>query len=171
MKRTFIVILAVALVVVASGCGNVAEKASEKAAEKIVEKSLEQQSGGDVDVDLSDEGGSVKIQSEEGTINIGGGEVPEGIGVPFPKGGNVSMSMETPDGATVMLQYPGADFDEIVAFYQDWADSSSEDFENVSYSASDLKSESWVSDSTSIQVQTCQTDEGDGVCVTVVANK
>jgi len=172
MKRMVAWMLVAVVAVAAAGCGGVAEKASQKAAEKIIEKSIENESGGNVDVNLSDEGGTVKIESEEGSVSIGGGEIPASIDVPFPDGGNVTLSVEAADGATVMVEYPGADFDEIAAFYQKWTDDSSEEFEKVTYSAGDLKSESWTSGATTIAVQTCSTSDGkDGVCVSVNVSK
>ncbi len=54
------------------GCGAAAEKVSEKATEKMVE----QQTGGNVDID-TDGDGSVEIETEDGSMSFGTGEVPE----------------------------------------------------------------------------------------------
>lgn len=54
-----------------------------KAAEKLSEGAVEQQTGGEVDVDSD---GNVKIETDEGSLSVGTGEVPDGwpddIGLP-----------------------------------------------------------------------------------------
>jgi hypothetical protein len=57
---------AVALATLAAGCGRIAERATEEA----VERAVEADTGGDVDVDFSDDG--IAIQSDEGdfTLNV-----------------------------------------------------------------------------------------------------
>lgn len=69
------VIATVALAATASllaGCGAAAEKVSEKA----TEKAIEQQTGGKVDIDSSGDR-SVDIETEDGSMTLGGGEIPE----------------------------------------------------------------------------------------------
>ncbi|MBK6858286.1 MAG: hypothetical protein IPG97_17475 [Microthrixaceae bacterium] len=75
MNRTTSHVAAAAAAVVAlilSGCGAAAEKAGEKATEQI----LEEQIGGNVDIDTAGDG-SVEIETEEGSASFGTGEVPE----------------------------------------------------------------------------------------------
>jgi hypothetical protein len=54
------------------GCG----AAAEKAAEKATEQAIEEQTGGDVDIDTSGDG-SVEIETEDGSMSLGTGEIPE----------------------------------------------------------------------------------------------
>jgi hypothetical protein len=44
--------------------------------EKATEKAIEQQTGGKVDIDTSGDG-SVDIETEEGSVSLGGGEIPD----------------------------------------------------------------------------------------------
>lgn len=64
----FIAVLALALVL--SACG----KSEEKAAETLAEQALEANSGQDVDVDIEDDGQTVTIQTEEGTLKQSSGD-------------------------------------------------------------------------------------------------
>ena len=66
---TCLLIMVLALSVLASGCG----KASEMAAEKAAEKAIESASGGEVKVDLSNDG--VKVDSKDGSSSfLSGGD-------------------------------------------------------------------------------------------------
>lgn len=62
----------VVIALILSGCGAAAEKASEKATEQI----LEEQIGGNVDIDTGGDG-SVEIETDEGSASFGTGDVPE----------------------------------------------------------------------------------------------
>lgn len=77
-----------------AGCGQVAEKVGEEAAEKAIE----QGSGGDVQLDLEDD--SIKIEGEDGSLSIGGGEMPEDFPseVTLPPGGTVVAGSSFQDG-------------------------------------------------------------------------
>lgn len=100
----------------ASACDAVADSVAENVAEGIAE----QAAGGDVDIDVDEDGGNVRIESSEGTLDIGGGELPEGFpaDLPLPDGHEVqsSMSQGNADAATlfVTVTAPGT-FDDVVA--------------------------------------------------------
>ena len=74
MNRTpsHVAAAAVVIALILSGCGAAAEKASEKATEQI----LEEQIGGNVDIDTGGDG-SVEIETDEGSESFGTGDVPE----------------------------------------------------------------------------------------------
>lgn len=74
MNRTpsHVAVAAVVIALILSGCGAAAEKASEKATEQI----LEEQIGGNVDIDTGGDG-SVEIETDEGSASFGTGDVPE----------------------------------------------------------------------------------------------
>ncbi|MCB0989056.1 MAG: hypothetical protein H6519_11065 [Microthrixaceae bacterium] len=74
MNRTpsHVAAAAVVIALILSGCGAAAEKASEKATEQI----LEEQIGGNVDIDTGGDG-SVEIETDEGSASFGTGDVPE----------------------------------------------------------------------------------------------
>jgi hypothetical protein len=165
MRKAMMIWLAVLLVVPLTGCA--------KAAEKVTEKAIENASGGDANVDLSDNGGTVKIETSEGSATYGGGEIPDSIDVSFPSGGTVMVSTEASTGASVMVQYEGGNFDDIVASFQNWVDNSGDEYEPMTVTAGGVKSQTWASDSTTIGVQTCSSESGemDSVCVYVTVDK
>jgi len=74
MNRTpsHVAAAAVVIALILSGCGAAAEKASEKATEQI----LEEQIGGNVDIDTGGDG-SVEIETDEGSASFGTGDVPD----------------------------------------------------------------------------------------------
>ncbi|MDH3248721.1 MAG: hypothetical protein OEQ47_07155 [Acidimicrobiia bacterium] len=107
-----------ALGLVLGGCGS--------AAEEIVERAAEANGGGDVEIELDDEGGEFVIESDGGTqtVNIGDGDLPEGLITPIPDGYEVvaSSALEQADGrfVTAILVYPGGDIEQIAAHFDDY---------------------------------------------------
>jgi hypothetical protein len=165
VKKVVTIGLVALLAMAVTGCG--------KAAEKVAEKAIENASGGDANVDISGNGGTVQIQTDEGSATYGGGAIPGAIDVSFPSGGNVVVSTDTSTEASVMVQYDGGNFEDIVASFQGWVDDSSEQFEAASITASGIQSQTWSSDTTTIAVQTCASESGsmDSVCVYVTVEK
>ncbi|MFZ0491986.1 MAG: hypothetical protein WAM81_02180 [Acidimicrobiia bacterium] len=165
MRKAIVMWLALLLVVPLTGCA--------KAAEKVAEKTIENASGGDANVDLSNNGGTVKIETSEGSATYGGGEIPGSIDITFPSGGTVLVSTDSATEASVMVQYEGANFDDIVASFQNWVDDSGDEYEPMSVTAGGVQSQTWASESTTIGVQTCSSESGemDAVCVYVTVEK
>jgi hypothetical protein len=123
--------------------------ACQSAAENITERIVEQADGvGDVDIDL--DSGEIKVETDDGEITIGGGEVPDGFAIPFPDGYQVTSVFTNDESQAVSLAYPGADFDEIVSFYADWTASDSSDWSNSTSSISGddgtINSSNWFAD-------------------------
>ncbi len=110
VKRIVIGLIAGALVLTACAA----------ASETLTEKALEQIDGVDgVDIDI--DSGKVSVETDDGKITIGGGEVPDNFGVPLPEGNYEVLSVFTSDeSSSVSLAYPGADFDTIVAHFENW---------------------------------------------------
>jgi len=76
---TAVVSLAIFMLFSVSGCFNLGQKVAEKITEEAVEKAIESE-GGEAEVDIGEEG--VSIKTDEGEMTYGGGaELPEG----FPK--------------------------------------------------------------------------------------
>lgn len=74
-----VISMAIFMLFSVSGCFNLGQKVAEKVTEKAVEKAIESE-GGEAEVDIGEEG--VSIKTEEGEVTVGGGtELPEG----FPK--------------------------------------------------------------------------------------
>ncbi len=85
-----------------AGCGAAAEKASEKATEKMIE----QQTGGKVDID-TDGDGSVEIETEDGSMALGSGEIPkewpDEIPLPDDLQVQAGTTMDSSDGRLVSI--------------------------------------------------------------------
>ena len=62
------VLAAVALAVVATGCGNLVERATEEAVERAVEEAVESDTGGNVDVEFNEDG--ISVESDEGDFSL-----------------------------------------------------------------------------------------------------
>lgn len=179
MKKIMVLATVLVLGLAATGCGNAAEKVTQKAAEKITEKAIEQSGGGTVDIQQSGSGDDqvVKVETEEGTMSFGGGELPSDLTIPVPDGGKVTASLSMADNITVSLTYPKGDYDKIVKFYEDWAKSGN--FQKNSYESSSdgeaVHSVTWFSeegDSGVTVTDDCTDDAGDpAVCVVVNQSK
>jgi hypothetical protein len=77
MKRILFVMLIAFLVFGLIACG---QSMGEQAVENMLEQMIEEESGGDVDVDISDDGDTVSFESDEGEVTIEGDEG----GMPWP---------------------------------------------------------------------------------------
>lgn len=162
-------IMIVVLALVAAGCGSAIEGLTEEAIERGLEASGEDV--GDVDIDLDEDSGEFRVESDDGTFSVGGGEVPDGLELDLPDGGEVVSSLTTPDLVQVSLQYPGGQFDDLVDFYDqrlaDW-DRSESTFTN---DGTEIRNVSWRGEEnqTFAQVVTCFDTDGEATlaCVTV----
>lgn len=96
-SRTVPFAVAIVAAFASVSCGAAAEKASEKATEQMIES----QTGGDVDVDTDGEG-KVDIETEDGSLSFGTGELPEDWpeDITVPKGIEIlsSTAMDASDG-------------------------------------------------------------------------
>lgn len=96
-----------------TGCSAMADKAGEK----VAEKGMEAAGGGGVDID-SEGDGKVTIESDEGSLEVGGSDLPDGFpdDVPLPDDFEIeaAMSMGTADNQTftVRMTSPDADVDQ-----------------------------------------------------------
>jgi hypothetical protein len=143
MKRIALGFVALALILTA--CQSV----SENIAESITEKALEGVEGVD-GVNIDTDSGQVSIETEDGAITIGGGEMPDGFAIPAPDGYKVT-SVFTSDGtSSVSLAYDEGDFAAIEAFYDDWTASQPSEWSKSSSSISGdngtLDSANWSDD-------------------------
>lgn len=117
IRRRIAVATLLPMAFVAAACSSASEKIGEKAAEKAAENALEQEGGGNVDIDTKD--GSVKIETKDGTFEsdgdgnfkaegkdgtiTGGTSMPDGWpeDVPLPDGVEVTYGSSTPQGMSV----------------------------------------------------------------------
>lgn len=146
--RQGLVVLAATAMVLLGGCGG--EEAGEQIGEQLVEKAAEQE-GQDVDVDI--EGDTVKVETSEGTVEMGTGEWPGNLpGDPPQIEGEVLTSTESPSGAFVSVQV-----DDASAAFADYVDQ--------------LEGEGWTIDQTSdAGAASTATLSKDGVKVQVIGD-
>lgn len=109
MKKLVLVVAAVAVLV--SAC--------QSASEQLTEQILEQQDGVD-NVEFDADSGEVSVETEDGSITIGGGEVPAGFPVPFPDGYEVTSVFDSEGDSSVAVLYSPDRYDELVSFYENW---------------------------------------------------
>ena len=109
-----------------------------------------------------------------------GTELPEGLEIPVPDGGDVMTSVEMEDGVSVALSYDLNRFDELTGFYDDWTGSSGDEWASNSMSVDSgegtQRMEMWTDSGTGtmIMVADCadgsgdaSSDESNAVCVSI----
>lgn len=118
MKRAWILLLAIVLVLGLAGC----KSAEEKVAEKITESLL---SDSDAKVDIEDGGDSITIETDEGetTISGGGDELPDDFPRDFPIDDDYentgSSSVTGPDATAFYVNLEtDDDFDKVYEWYK-----------------------------------------------------
>jgi len=120
MSKIRLFVVLVVLATAAAGCA----RAVEDALEGAVERQLEEESGsGNVNVDLNEDDGSVSIETDEGSIEIGGAEIPNDFPLPLPEDYEVvSVVTQTGEaaGTLVTLGFDPVDFDVVAAMYEDF---------------------------------------------------
>lgn len=168
MKKVLLVIAAVALMV--SAC--------QSASEQLTEQILEQQDGVS-DVEFDSDSGQVSIETDEGSISIGGGDIPAGFAIPFPDGYDVASVFDTDSDTAVSTTFPSDRYDEIVAFYDDWTAGQSGEWNRSSntFDSADgqtIRSTSWLADGIQVGAVDCPSFDSEGeyqVCVSAAVAK
>jgi hypothetical protein len=165
MKR-FTVVL-VAMVLVLAAC--------QSAGEQLSEQVLEQVDGVD-DVDINTDTGEVNVVTDDGSLTIGGGEIPDGFPIPAPDGYEVLAVFMAEDEGSVSLLYPQDRFDELTSFYMDWVGSQPEEWSSSTntFNTADgetVRNHSWFSDTGSAVVSDCSgglSSDINMACVTLI---
>ncbi len=119
MAKFRLMIVLVVLALVAVGCG----KAAENIIEGAIENQLEEEGGGDVDVNLDEDDGSISIETDEGSMNIGGTDVPDDFPLPLPDYEEVvGVVTQTGDFASSMVTvtFDPDDFEDVAELYGDF---------------------------------------------------
>lgn len=120
-------ILAAAAALALAGCGSIGDQVNERIAEEVVERAAESGSDGDVDFDVDTDGGSVTIETDEGTYTSGSDELPDGFpeSMPVPDDlpvvGSMSGAGDGGDGFFVQLTAEEVSpkvYEDLVAFYE-----------------------------------------------------
>lgn len=158
-----------------SACGNVAETVAEQVAE--------QAGGGNVEIDIDDDGSNVSIETDEGSMEIGSDlELPEDLAVEVPGGGSVTSVFDFDTDISVVVSYDIGEFDDLIDFYADWTANESEEFQasTSEFDSADgisFRTAAWFGeDGTAINLTSCRSaesteDEPDAVCLTITQPK
>lgn len=103
----------------ASGCDLITEKITQKVTEKAIEHTLEQQTGGDVQVDTNK--GSVSLKSDKGSVEINreGAKLPDNWpkDVPIYPGAKITMTISNDEQHVLSLETTDSP-EQAVAFYK-----------------------------------------------------
>jgi hypothetical protein len=165
MKRFAVVLLG--MVFVLAAC--------QSAGEQLSEQLIEQVDGVD-DVNINSDTGEVNVVTDDGSITIGGGEIPDGFPIPAPDGYEVLAVFTSDSEGSVSLLYPQDRFDELSSFYVDWTGSQPGEWSNSTntFNTADgetVRNSSWFSDTSSVTVTDCsggQSSDIDMACVTLI---
>jgi hypothetical protein len=193
------VIAAFALLVAA--CSSASDVVADNVTEQLIEAGVE----GDVDVDVSGDGedmsinvesedgdfsidvsgdgddATIEMETEDGSIVVGSGaELPDGLEIPVPDGGDVMTSVAAEGMVLVSLTYDLGRFDEIVAFYEDWTAGSGDEWDpqSMSFDSGEgaQRNQMWIGtdNGDAISVGDCidvnvdaSTNEVNAACVTI----
>ena len=117
MRTRFLVML-IAIGLLTTACGNAAEDLVENA----IENAIESEGGGDVNIDIDEDGGSASIETDEGSIQIGGGDIPADFPLPIPDyeevAGVVTSDQEGTESTQIILSFDPDDIDEVADLYE-----------------------------------------------------
>ena len=131
---------AVAIAVVAAGCGSVSDRVGEGLVEELLEGS------GIEDVEIDQDDGSIifTVESEEGdqTFSIGD-DLPADFPFPLPDEYEVTTSFEVGDGDqkafSALLVIPADDFDKVTELYENFLNDEGFEVTKESMSAGDTR--------------------------------
>lgn len=122
MTRCRQTITCLALALLLSACG----KSDEKTGETLAEQALEATSGEDMDVDIDDEGQTVTVRTEQGTLKQSSGDnvaLPSDFpsDITLPDGHKVMSVMTMGPVTSVVLEVPGSASEVFADFKSDHA--------------------------------------------------
>ncbi|NNC91134.1 MAG: hypothetical protein HKN80_01445 [Acidimicrobiia bacterium] len=158
-----------------AACGNVAETVAEQIAEEA--------SGGNVEIDLDDEGANLSIETDDGSMEVGSDlEIPDALAVDVPGGGSVTTVFDFESELSVVVSYDIAEFDDHIDFYESWTGDQSEEFQasTSEFDSADgisFRTAAWFGDAgTAINLTSCRSaesteDDPDAVCLTITQSK
>lgn len=166
MRRLLVV--AAMLAVVAGGCASAAEELTEQIAENAA---------GVDNLEVDTESGEVSFDTDDGSVSIGGGDLPEGLPFQPPSGGDVVMSLVSDETIAVQLTYDIDRYDELDAAVTSYTDSADDEYAR-SDSTFDFgdgnmgRSSLWVSDDWAFTLGDCFSlasdgDSFDSACLTL----
>jgi hypothetical protein len=161
IRRIVVVLAALTLTLSACSGGDIAEEI------------LEGQEGvGDVEIDENNGSLVIEVEDEDGdgSVVIGGGQVPDGFPLPVPDGGTVAMSMSSDEGSSVTVTYPISEYDSLVSTYQSFVDSTGGDVTTMDSSAPRSKTWSVATDTDAYYITVSESDPDAIVTMIVGSN-
>jgi hypothetical protein len=105
-KALILILSVVAGGLVIYGVGsNLARVFNQKAAEKTAEKAIEQATGGEAQVDISKSGEKITVETEEGKLTIGEGQLPENFpqNMPIYPGSKITSTSSNDENQVVIF--------------------------------------------------------------------
>jgi hypothetical protein len=137
--------------------------------EELAEQIVESQEGVE-DVEIDSDSGEVNVESDEGSFTIGGGEIPDGFPIDVPVGGDVVALGDTEEATSLAMEFVGADYDDIAAFYEEWvANSGMEPVQDVQ--VSDPRGRAWTLQDGSDIYTISINEAGDWVALSIFVSK
>lgn len=155
-RRLALVLVAFGLVVVTACSGG-----------DIAEEIIESQEGvGDVEID--EESGEVSVETDDGNVVIGGGDIPDDFPIDVPAGGQVLGVIEQGENATVSLVYQES-FEQVSGYFSDWIGSSGVEVVNE-FESSTPQSVVWTlqDGEQGYSISVADLGDGGGVQVTLI---
>jgi hypothetical protein len=146
--------------------------------EVIAEQLAEQVDGVD-NVEIDSDTGEVRIETDDGSLSIGGGDLPDDFSVSLPDGYRVTSVYEAEGDSAVSVIYPPGGFDDVAQALDNWVDSqpgewrtSSTTFETAD--GETIRSMHWSAEKVNISVTDCpdftgDSSKSDSVCVNVIS--
>lgn len=86
-------------------------------------------------MEIDEDSGQIEIETDDGSVVLGGGDLPDGFPISVPDGGNVQSVLQSDEGTGVSISY-SSDFDEVKGFFQDWIDSNIDEVDSTIESSS-----------------------------------
>ncbi len=195
-KPVTLTALIMASLLIVTSCASATESLTENLTEEVIERAIESEADGDQDVEIDldfsgeNEEGSFQLDvtdenGDEGSLSLGGGEIPEDLIVPVPDGGTVIMSStEDSSEATYIYfinAYEEGRYQELVDFYEAWLDDNGYEYSSMNLDHDEFKMMNYgtTGDGTesvhiSINVYTETADDGGlqaGVMINTVEEK
>ena len=98
---------------------------------------------GDVDIEIDDDGGSASIETDEGSIQIGGNEIPDDFPLPIPDyeelAGVVTQSIDGSEPTQIIVSFDPDDIDKVADLYEEFFNDQGWETSRTDASAGDVR--------------------------------
>lgn len=121
MVRSRLLVLLMVMAIAATGCAGAAENIVENALENAIE---DEGGSGNVNIEIDEDEGSASIETDEGSIQIGGTDIPSDFPLPIPDyeevSGVITSSQEGTESTQIILSFDPDDIDEVADLYEEF---------------------------------------------------